>query len=419
MENQYIALKDPRLYVLTWLSLYQVSINERGELIDPLRRKNDEIFDTLWLDYRAQVRDWNQMQEERANKDRRYIRSVAETDMKKAVNELISKEKNAFRQATVKTMKNEGEDLSQVEKFTKVLLGKEDNQITAILAHWVWLVKNKMRGSRVSYHIMPIFYGKQGGGKTVATNKFLEPLLNYTLNIKMSQLVDERYFFSLSENYCVFFDEMSGASRTDVDALKNQITTDFNDVRKLGTNSISKVAQSCSFIGATNRPLNEQILDSTGMRRFYEIRVIDKLDWDLLESIDFNKLWKGVDENKVDGYIVPFLGEIGLEQQKHVLEEELDVFIREFKIDFNQKETIDIKADDLYQIYTHWAQAAGFKPMNKVWFGKKFINKGAKKAVKNINGKTYNVYVINKTAGFMDNFISPVILPTGERTWQN
>lgn len=414
MEDNFIALKDPRLFVLVWMSMSSIRISERGELIDTMRRKNDDIFDTLWLDYKQQVRAFNDLQEKKPNSERRHIRAVAETDMKKAITELISKEKTTHKNDLIKSLMCEKEDLSHINHFTNVLMRENNPKISAILAHWIWLVKNKMKGVDVSYHIMPIFFGKQGGGKTVATNKLLEPIKNYSLNIKMSQLVDERYFFALSENFVVFFDEMAGASRTDVDSLKNQITTNFNDVRKLGTNTITKVAQSCSFVGATNRPINEQILDTTGMRRFYEIKVSDLLDWSLLDKIDFLALWKGVDENKVNGYILPFINEISIEQQKHVLEEELDLFIKEFKIDFNTKETKDFIANDIYQVYYTWSKTSGFNPLNKVWFGKKFINKGAIKGLKNISGKSYNIYTINKDCSIHESVLTPFLLPIGE-----
>lgn len=391
-------LKDSRLYVRDWFNRNEIEINERGELKDKLNRLSTDIFDTLWLDYISEIREHNQSEMMKAPNLRDKVTGAKEQDMSKALSELISNEKAIHRSKRIETLKCEEEDLSELKKFVKAIYGEVNDTHTGVLAHWLWSVKNKMLDREVTHHIMPIMFGKQGGGKTVALNKLIKPIQNYRLNIKMNQMTDDRYFFSMAENYVVVFDEMQGASRTDIDCLKNQITNDWNDARKLGTNSVLKVRQSCSFIGATNKPVSAQVVDPTGMRRFWEIRTLDKMDWELMGSIDFEKLWKGIDEEHEDGYITNHLEEVRREQDELTIEDEYECFMEDHSLkpvkEDNENSTL-VSIDLVYQAYKSWAFENGHKIHNKVWFSRVLKSKGIvvkRKKEGNVKSRYYIVH---------------------------
>jgi hypothetical protein len=387
-------LKNPRLYVNKYLETNNISVNERGELICSSGKNNLDLFNTMYLDYDQQVRAHNANEATKAANIRDKVSVIPEKMMQKALDELISSKKITYRIETINSLQCKTEDLSETKRFIQALTGKVTDEDLAVLSHWMWQVKTKMKQGSPSYHIMPIFFGKQEGGKTVALNKLIGPINNFRLNISLEQMTDDRYFKAMSENFVIVFDEMERADRTDIDALKKQVTIDFNDYRPLGTNSVFKVRQACSFIGATNRPVAEQIVDSTGMRRFWQVDCMDKLDWNVLNSINYTAMWQGIDENRVDGYILDKINEIRAKQQGLVAKEELQMFIESKSLD-STKTGKKVTSEDLYREYKFWSQDNGFKPMNNVWFGRKMAGKGFKTSVIKMAGKTHNVYDLN------------------------
>jgi hypothetical protein len=392
------VLNDPRMYVLAWLSLNAITVNERGELQDSLLRDNSAIFNTMWLDYRANIRTHNVAESQKLPRDRQVISQATLRDLQMAMDELIEKEKATHRLITAQSIKCPGNDLTELEKFIEALTGKVDPKEVAVMAHWLWMVKRKMLKKDVAYHIMPILHGPQGSGKTVALNKLISPLEVYRLNIKMNQMTDDRYFQSMAENYVVVFDEMQGASRTDIDALKNQITTDWNDSRKLSTHNVVKLRQACSFIGASNKPVSEMIIDSTGMRRFYQINTLSCTQWDRINKIDYMKIWSGINESLTEGYIGEYLTDIKKIQEMMVHKDEMSLFIEEMEISGDSSKSTPISSEDLYQTYKRWSSESGYEPKNKSLFGRSMSTKGFKSKTAFLQGKTSNVYSINSSS---------------------
>lgn len=397
-QNQVAILSDPRQYVLAYLQAHNIHVNERGELKDGSMRNNLEIFDTMYLDYLGQVKAHNAAERSKAANLRNNITPVAEKVLQKALSELITKEKLAYRAKVLKSFNCEQEDLTLVKKFVKALTGGEDADDVAVIAHWMWQVKMKMMDKNPSYHVMPILFGKQEGGKTVAMNKLIAPINNFRLNISLDQMTDDRYFKSMSENFVIVFDEMQGAERADIDALKKQVTIEHNDYRPMGTNEVYKVRQACSFIGATNRPVAEQIVDSTGMRRFWQLNCQDKLDWTALSEIDYTAMWKGVDESKVDGYILPQLSSIRAKQEEMVAKDDITLFMEDMGIIVGKTPTRQVLTTALYAEYVNFCQKGGFKPSNASWFGRKLKGKGIQGGVKQdpTTKKTVNYLEINE-----------------------
>lgn len=388
------VLRDPREYVRVYLTTHNIQVNERGELRNSQGKNNMDLFDTMYLDYLTQVNASNASEKQKAAALRSLVTPVSEKVLQKALTELITNKKIEYRSKIIEQFTCVTEDTSLVEQYVKALTGSSNPDDIAVVAHWMWQVKTKMIIKTPSYHIMPILYGKQGGGKTVAMNKLISPINNFRLNISMDQMTDDRYFKSMSENFVIVFDEMQGADRADIDALKKQVTIEENDYRPLGTNDVFKVRQACSFIGATNRPVAEQIVDTTGMRRFWQLDCQDKLDWDTLSNLDYVAMWKGINENRVDGYILTQMTSIEAKQDSLVAKDQISSYMEARGIVADKEPTKEVSVQVLYNDYREWATNNGFKPMDNNWFGRRLCGKGIKKEVKIVNKKTTNVYHI-------------------------
>lgn len=395
------VLSNPREFTKSYLNEHNITVNERGELRHASGKNTLQLFDTMYLDYLERVKEYNKsiavLNSERPRGSDKIpnVALVPEKTLQKALSEFIAEEKIAYRSKVVAQFKCETEDLGPVLIFTEALTGKRDPADVAVLAHWLWQVKVKMLDRSPSYHLMPIFYGKQEGGKTVALNKLIGPINNFRLNINLDQMGDDRYFRAMSENYVIVFDEMQGAQRADIDALKKQVTIDYNDYRPLGTNEIYKVRQSCSFIGATNRPVSEQIVDSTGMRRFWQLNCLDKLNWELLNSIDYIEMWKGIDERKVDGYVLEQINNIRKTQEDMVAKDDLQMYL-ELRgiVGLEGTPQKRLTATEFYKDYKEWAQDNGHRPLNSSWWARKLSNKGIKSKRTSYKDVTYNYYEV-------------------------
>lgn len=393
-------VSDPRKYVMLWLRNKGITINERGILTSPDDRDHFELFDSLYLDYCEQIAAFN------AAADKK-IQGAKETNLRKALDEYISIELVRRRQQVFNAIKFNGtSSLSLLEEFVEAVTGTRNVTTINVMAHFLWTIKRRFIDKEVVYHIMPIIYGKQNGGKSKSLQRLFKPLANLTLELKLTEITDPRYAFSLSRNYVVILDEMAGFRKADVETLKRQITASYNDVRKLNTNTVIKIKQNASFIGTSNAPVNELIFDVTGARRFYEIRALDKIDWDKINSLDYIALFQGIDENLERGYIEGVFEEVKKEQENLVGLDELNIFMEHHKITSGTKE---VAATHMYQAYAIWADTNGIKtPLNSIWFGRKLSNKGLNAEIRKLRGKATRVYLVADDCSLLKESYDPL-----------
>jgi hypothetical protein len=384
-------ISDPRKFVRTWLTKHGVTIDERGGLQSGDNRDNTEIFDTMFLDYCEQVSYFNYKADKK-------IKAVPETHLLKALNELISLHIMEERKKLFSKIQFQGaESFSQLEKLVIATCGEANSTVVGVLAHFLWGIKRRLMGQDVLFNIMPILLGKQGAGKSVFVENLLRPIQNLTLEINLSDVVDPRYHLSFSKNFAIIINEMAGANKTDVEKLKNLITAKNNDVRKLHTNTVTKVKQNASLIGTTNKPVAEIIYDPSGARRFYEIKTLDLMDWKTINEVDYVQLWQGINEGRARGYYEEHQSDIVRDQENLVGLEELQVFLDLYKVKPGTKE---ISGLILYDAYKLWCEANGVKnPFNSVWFSRRLTGKGFKKPYqKSVRGKTTQIYCISEEA---------------------
>lgn len=192
------------------------------------------------------------------------------------------------------------------------ITGKVDRLDLAVMSHFMWQIKRKLFDLQVEWHMMPVLIGETGGGKSRSVYKLLDPIEELLFEPKTLAVVeDTRDAAIFGRFYAVYFDEMSRASKVDVEALKNLITSPRVSYRRLGTNFQCVDPNVSTFIGASNRELQDLINDPTSARRYWQINTLPKgkANWDLLGSVDYVKLWKSIDENS-ESPIMPVLDEV-------------------------------------------------------------------------------------------------------------
>jgi hypothetical protein len=210
------------------------------------------------------------------------------------------------------------EDLGDAElrRWVRAVTGDEKPLDVAVMKHFVWQVKRKLHELPVEHHLMVVVLGKTGAGKSEAIRKLIGPLRKLTdCPQDMAFVNDERQVFRLTRCYIIFVDEMGKAERVCVETLKRSITGDISSYRQLGFNKLAAAPNVATFIGATNRDVSDIIYDPTGMRRFYQMTSLDRIDWDVVNSIDYEAAWASVDHT-APAPILPVLDELKETQER-------------------------------------------------------------------------------------------------------
>lgn len=181
--------------------------------------------------------------------------------------------------------------------FVAAITNQHIPEVTAVVGHFIWSVKRKLQGLPVTDHIMPVLVGNQRAGKSTAINKLLAPLGHHLYNASFDIFQDDRNKFLFHTYATIFLDEMAKARKADLDGLKNIITSNTVSYRKLYTADATVRPNISTFIGCSNTPVSELIYDTTGMRRFFEVQTLAKLDWDAINTLDFIIVWKSINEH--------------------------------------------------------------------------------------------------------------------------
>ena len=379
------TLSQARNYLNTWQKLAIKELYPNGVAVKLSGEKISiyELEGTIWLDYREQCALFRSRQNKKEpDKRLKLVEGFTKNDLRDAVQELVAIGARAYQAKVVGSIKKDGA-LSDSDEMDKLMTAftKYDELDKAVFMHWMWQIKRKMLNMPVSYHIMPILYSdKQGVGKSYFIKKLIAPLKHVTLNWSLHLLSDSRNHMALGSFAIAFFDELQGAARTDIDILKNLITADDIAVRKFHTQQVISVPQRCSFIGATNRPLGEQIFDSTGMRRFYEFKIEGAMDWKVINDLNYLQLWRAIDEGLPRGYLAEHQGELNKKQETYTITDDVQEFLNESEIvaipQTPENEGSIYEFKQFYEKYQDWCEDTGTKALNKQWFSRKLANRG-------------------------------------------
>ncbi|MBL7670746.1 MAG: hypothetical protein JNM39_09685 [Bdellovibrionaceae bacterium] len=370
--NMLDILTDPRLFVQYWFKEKNLTVkanlilNEQNQTFDA-----DLVFKSMWLDYK---RDLFTENSERSSDER--IRGFVEGDLKKAFEEFLEKKRQDALNIIRESIKSSGENLGELRRFLIAATGKCSEIELAVMAHSIWQVKRKLFNRKVKDHVMVVLRGPQGGGKTEALKVLFEPVKAWFKNASLKEVADERWKLLFRNALVIFCDELQHAEWASVDSLKNIISSDELETRILGTNTYSNVRQNCTFIGASNRPLAEIIRDPSGMRRFFEIETLPKMDWQMINNLDVLALWRGIDENCNETYIEPFKHEIGIIQKDLILPDGEEEFIGYFNLLDSSTEREFLSNNAVYKLYEHYCKQNGERTKPSVGFHRKIKGLG-------------------------------------------
>lgn len=279
MDNEK-KIQDPKSWVIDQLSRHNLDYDYKTDAL----KKDGSIFEeTLAVSLlRLDARDQN------AEEIRSYIRDAlsvfkherAKIELGKLAQKLTYHPSNS--------------DL--VTTWVTAVCGKSSKLDVAVMKHFIWQVKRKLSCLSVDHHMMPVVFGKSGAGKSVAVSQLIGPLRSVVLQTDMGIFEDPFSRRAFSRNYAVFFDELHGADSTDVNAMKQIITAPVIEWRAMRSERVMSAPQNSTFIGCSNDPVRDRIKDPTSSRRFWQITCADKVDWEVINAIDYVALWRSVDE---------------------------------------------------------------------------------------------------------------------------
>lgn len=349
LVNEAEILRDARRYVSRWFE----------------DNKNADVnsLSKLHLDHDSDVRQYNY-----ANRDnKKVLRCLSKLLLECAFDLVLREQPKLKRIALANSILCNKEDLSSLKTWVKATTGSVNDDDLYVMAHWMWLVKRNALELPIVYHIMPIITSaKQGGGKSTSIQRLIQPLEELSLELKMPQVVDERSFTMFSEHLIGFFDEMAGADKVEISDFKRNVTSSTLTYRPMRTNSTAKIKNLCSFIGASNNSVFENIKDTTGLRRFFQINALDALDHAAINGIDYLALWKGIDEKLDRGYYERVKDQVVKKQEDLQMKDEVALFLE----DFNVLPTVDgtiveVNGKSLYNDYRKHAMNSGLKVIHQ------------------------------------------------------
>jgi phage/plasmid primase-like uncharacterized protein len=189
--------------------------------------------------------------------------------------------------------------LTEVKEWVRCLTGSVDPIEVSVMLHFIWQAKRKALGLKVSHHMMPVFTGKTGGGKSEAIKLLISPLSPLSYTASLSVCSDPRESRLFGDCLVLNMDEMENAEKTDLQGLKRTITAEELTYRILSTNLHDTVENRATLVGSSNESLDFLIKDPTSIRRFYSIETLpfEKLskNWETLNRLDYTLLWRSVD----------------------------------------------------------------------------------------------------------------------------
>lgn len=388
-ENKKLKF-NPRNFAQAWLQLSDIEITGTGALKKGNQRcDKSEVYATAYLDYIDQVTAHNAL--ERANKAPKH-QELAERHKKNildlAFEEIIAITKEQKRKEFIDSMRCTGESLVEIQKVNQALGGSElDLQV---LSHWAWQIKRKALNLPVYEHIAVVLYSEvQGVGKSTAIQKLIAPLADYTIDLNFAQLTDERYCSAAASSLVVRIEELAGwSTKAQLESLKNFITAPALSFRKLHGHECPVVTNYASIIGSTNKHLNTIITD-TQNRRFHQID-IQSINHELINSIDYNALFAGIDERKEKGYLHgEVLAQLRKSQQRLATQSPIDQFLESINLApaKNGKSKL-VQVDVIYRAYRSSTVEAGFsKPLTSIALGRELSNRGFPDAIVKTIGK--------------------------------
>lgn len=325
---------------------------------------------------------------------------ISEDNMKKGWNVFLHDARiEALDKIRTELQYKDGVSDQALKLWLQGLTGKVTDFEVTVMKHVLWQIKRKLFNRSVVYHLCPIFWGEQDGGKSTGLKRLLKPLEALTIEWAADQSVDSRNTQALADNYVCFQDEMANLEKVQIEALKRIITADSTDYRPLYSNRLIRARQNCTLIGVSNKSLIESLYDSTGLRRFVEIRCLTTLNWEIINAVQTLEIWQNIDESLERGYIEPMREQLKEHQKDMLVLDEISHFVRENEIaPMEGGVTLEITATELWRAYSEWRLQNGYSSRPTLIltsFCLKLRTHNLHKREKKVEGKLKVLYTVN------------------------
>lgn len=276
---------------------------------------------------------------------------------------------------------------AEVRRWVRAVTGLVREVDVQAVLHWLWLVKNRAAGRHGKMHLMLVLVGAvQGSGKSTAAAKICAVWQElFDADISLESITDERCAPHLARCVVGLWDELGGLARADMERLKHRITAPDVSFRPMRTTERVVLPSLMTLIGTSNRSLAELVKDGSGMRRFYELPVPGRCDWDTLNAIDYALMWSAISEDdEAPGILHRDL--LAVEQNKltwrHPVERWLDEESWNGFTDPTGKNHVQVVPAagaltvDLYQRFRHWCKDHGERDIRSEEFGRQLTALG-------------------------------------------
>lgn len=188
------------------------------------------------------------------------------------------------------------------------------NLFKGVIKHFIWSIKWKMnKGEQCLHNLFINFEGEQGCGKSQFAEHLGKAILgNYYTYGDINLLEDKFGAAILEDKFFINFDEIV-KNDVPIEKIKQITTAEMTEYRKMMTEKYIRHYIRASFMSTCNKPIYEVIVDDTGNRRFANFKFMNgciKDDVELCSKLDklwsenVVALWKSVDENRPNGYVV-------------------------------------------------------------------------------------------------------------------
>ena len=174
----------------------------------------------------------------------------------------------------------------------------DKNLLAECVLHWIWCVKRKMLERPTQNELALWCVGTTNAGKTTALQKLVAPVSAVSSSVSLGEMTSEKgssaYWY---DNAVLVSDEAAGRD-IDFEKLKSLITSSSQTTRTYYTQESSKATVRASLCLSTNFRVGEIVPNITkSARRWLELRVEGTCNQKSINSIDYVRMWCGVDEN--------------------------------------------------------------------------------------------------------------------------